>query len=50
MTLGRKLVLSASLAALTAGGAALAQDEGDGEELRQNTVTVTGSFIQGTPE
>lgn len=50
MTLGRKLVFSASLAALMAGGAAIAQDDGDGEELRQNTVTVTGSFIQGTPE
>jgi len=48
MTLGRKLVFSASLAALMAGGAALAQDEGD--ELRQTTVTVTGSFIPGTPE
>jgi outer membrane receptor protein involved in Fe transport len=50
MTLGRKLVFSASLAALMASGAAIAQDDGDGEELRQNTVTVTGSFIQGTPE
>lgn len=49
MTLGRKLVFSASLAALMAGGTALAQDD-DGDELRQNTVTVTGSFIQGTPE
>ena len=50
MTLGRKLVFSASLAALMAGGTALAQEEGDGDELRQSTVTVTGSFIQGTPE
>lgn len=50
MTLGRKLVFSASLAALMAGGTALAQDDGDGDELRQNTVTVTGSFIAGTPE
>lgn len=50
MTLGRKLVFSASLAALTAGGAALAQDAAEGDELRQQTVTVTGSFIQGTPE
>ena len=49
MSLGRKLVFSASLAALTAGGAALAQDQ-DADELRQSTVTVTGSFIQGTPE
>ena len=48
MTLGRKLVFSASLAALMAGGAAYAQEEGD--ELRQQTVTVTGSFIAGTPE
>ena len=50
MTLGRKLVFSASLAAMMAGGAAIAQDEGEGDELRQTTVTVTGSFIQGTPE
>lgn len=50
MTLGRKLVFSASLAALLAGGTAMAQDQDDGDELRQNTVTVTGSFIQGTPE
>ena len=50
MTLGRKLVFSASLAAMMAGGAAVAQDQDEGEELRQNTVTVTGSFIPGTPE
>ncbi|MEL6825795.1 MAG: TonB-dependent receptor [Pseudomonadota bacterium] len=50
MTLGRKLVFSASLAAMMAGGAAVAQDQDEGEELRQNTVTVTGSFIAGTPE
>ncbi|MEM9571037.1 MAG: TonB-dependent receptor [Pseudomonadota bacterium] len=50
MTLGRKLVFSASLAAMMAGGTALAQDQDEGEELRQSTVTVTGSFIQGTPE
>ena len=49
MTLGKKLVLGASFAALSAGGAAWAQDD-SGEELRQETVTVTGSFIAGTPE
>lgn len=49
MTLSRKLICGASLAALMAGGAAYAQDEG-GDELRQKTVTVTGSFIAGTPE
>ena len=50
MTLGRKLVFSASLAAMMAGGAAVAQDQDEGDELRQSTVTVTGSFIAGTPE
>ena len=49
MTLSRKLICGASLAALMAGGAAYAQDEG-GDELRQQTVTVTGSAIAGTPE
>ena len=48
MSLGRKLICSASLAALCAGGAAIAQEDGD--ELRQSTVTVTGSAIAGTPE
>ena len=48
MTLSRKLICGASLAALMAGGAAYAQDDGD--ELRQKTVTVTGSAIAGTPE
>lgn len=48
MTLSRKLICGASLAALMTGGAAYAQDDGD--ELRQSTVTVTGSFIAGTPE
>lgn len=48
MSLGRKLICSASLAALTAGGVAIAQE--DGEELRQATVTVTGSAIAGSPE
>lgn len=50
MTLGRKLFLSASLAAMMAGGAAVAQDQDSGDELRQSTVTVTGSAIAGTPE
>ncbi|MEO1554093.1 MAG: hypothetical protein AAFR82_09155, partial [Pseudomonadota bacterium] len=50
MTLGRKLFFSASLAAMMAGGAAVAQDQDSGDELRQSTVTVTGSFIAGTPE
>ncbi|MEL7454859.1 MAG: TonB-dependent receptor plug domain-containing protein, partial [Pseudomonadota bacterium] len=36
--------------AMMAGGAAIAQDQDSGDELRQNTVTVTGSFIAGTPE
>lgn len=49
MTLSKKLICGASLAALMAGGTAYAQDEG-GDELRQQTVTVTGSFIAGTPE
>ena len=48
MSFGKKLVTSASFAALTATGVAVAQD-GD-ETLRQQTVTVTGSFIAGTPE
>lgn len=48
MALGRKLVFGASCAALMAGGMAYAQDEND--EFRQQTVTVTGSFIAGTPE
>tara|TARA_R110000744_G_scaffold361891_1_gene469813 strand:+ start:176 stop:316 length:141 start_codon:yes stop_codon:yes gene_type:complete len=29
---------------------AVAQEEETGSELRQSTVTVTGSFIAGTPE
>ncbi|MEZ5997369.1 MAG: TonB-dependent receptor [Hyphomonas sp.] len=47
----RTLLLSAgvSAAALMAALPAMAQ-EGDSSELRQGTVTVTGSFIQGTPE
>ena len=48
MTLGRKLVFSASLAALAAGGAAVAQEADDDRTL--DVVTVTGSFIPGTPE
>lgn len=47
MSFGRKLIWSASLAALATGGTAFAQD---GDELRQSTVTVTGSAIAGTPE
>ena len=51
MRLSRKLICGASLAALMTGGAAYAQDQDQGgEELRQQTVTVTGSFIAGTPE
>ncbi|MGB0261182.1 MAG: TonB-dependent receptor plug domain-containing protein, partial [Henriciella sp.] len=49
MNLIRKLGLGASTVALLAVVPAYAQDE-SGEELRQNTVTVTGSFIAGTPE
>jgi len=48
MKLSRKLICGASLGALMTGGAAYAQD--DGGELRQQTVTVTGSAIAGTPE
>lgn len=46
MSFGKKLVTSASFAALTATGVAVAQDS----EMRQATVTVTGSAIAGTPE
>ncbi len=48
MTLGRKLVFSASMAALAAGSAAWAQEAEEDRTLE--TVTVTGSFIPGTPE
>ena len=50
MTLGKKIVCGVSLAALMAGGSAMAQDSDSGDELRQEKVTVTGSFIAGTPE
>lgn len=49
MTLGRKLIFSASLAALAAGGSAWAQDAED-DDRKLDVVTVTGSFIPGTPE
>lgn len=49
MTLGRKLIFSASLAALAAGGFAWAQDAED-DDRKLDVVTVTGSFIPGTPE
>jgi len=45
MTLGRKLVFSASLAAMLAGGTAIAQDA-DEEEKTLDRVVVTGSFIK----
>ena len=44
-----KMWISASCAALAVGMPAVAQEE-DGSELRQSTVTVTGSLIAGTPE
>ncbi|MEQ3745621.1 MAG: TonB-dependent receptor [Henriciella sp.] len=49
MTLGRKLIFSASLAAIAAGGSAWAQDAED-DDRKLDVVTVTGSFIPGTPE
>ena len=49
MNLGYKLVCGVSFAALGLGGAAFAQDS-ESDELRQSTVTVTGSAIAGTPE
>ncbi|MEO0606730.1 MAG: TonB-dependent receptor [Pseudomonadota bacterium] len=51
MRFGRHLAISGSLMVLAAGASAEAQDQdAPADELRQNTVTVTGSFIQGTPE
>lgn len=44
-----KMWISASCVALAVGMPAVAQEE-DGSELRQSTVTVTGSLIAGTPE
>jgi outer membrane receptor for ferrienterochelin and colicin len=52
MRLTNKLILSAStlaLAAIVPVGSAVAQSDESGT-LRQSTVTVTGSFIKGTPE
>ncbi|MEM9937700.1 MAG: hypothetical protein AAF768_02530, partial [Pseudomonadota bacterium] len=49
MSLGRKLVFGASFAALAAtGSVAVAQEEDSDRTL--DKVTVTGSFIAGTPE
>ena len=45
-----RMWISASCVALAVGMPALAQEEETGSELRQSTVTVTGSFIAGTPE
>lgn len=46
MSFGKHLVTGVSFAALAASGVAVAQDS----EMRQATVTVTGSAIAGTPE
>ncbi|WP_300375434.1 TonB-dependent receptor [Henriciella sp.] len=48
MKYGARLALGASIIALSAAGTAQAQD--NDETLRQETVTVTGSAIAGTPE
>ena len=48
MSFGKMLISSVSFAALAATGAAVAQEADDA--LRQETVTVTGSLIAGTPE
>ena len=45
-----RMWMSASCVALAVGMPAVAQEEETGSELRQSTVTVTGSFIAGTPE
>ena len=45
-----RIALGASAIALATGAPAIAQDAEGGEELRQEKVVVTGSFIQGTPE
>ena len=45
-----RMWISASCVALAVGMPAMAQEEETGSELRQSTVTVTGSFIAGTPE
>ena len=49
MRMSRSLLLSTAAISLASALPALAQEE-SGTELRQTTVTVTGSFIQGTPE
>lgn len=49
MKLEKALISSVSLVALAASGAAYAQDGGD-DALVQQTITVTGSAIAGTPE
>jgi outer membrane receptor protein involved in Fe transport len=49
MSFGKKLICSASFVALTAGGAAYAQDGAD-DDRKLDTVTVTGSFIPGSAE
>ena len=45
-----RFALGASAIALAVGAPAVAQEADDGDELRQEKVVVTGSFIQGTPE
>ena len=45
-----RLLAGASAASLLLALPAIAQEEDTGSELRQSKVTVTGSFIQGTPE
>jgi iron complex outermembrane recepter protein len=45
-----RLVLGASALALTTALPAFAQEEADESTRKLSTVTVTGSFIQGTPE
>ena len=45
-----KWLLATSVFALSAAGAAHAQEDGNDDTLRQQTVTVTGSAIAGTPE
>lgn len=44
-----RLLAGASVAAMVLALPAVAQED-DSSELRQSTVTVTGSFIAGTPE
>ena len=49
MSFSKKLICGASLVALAAGGTAYAQD-GNDEDRKLDTVTVTGSFIPGSAE